>query len=166
MSAKEVPAFEWKLVGYVDGLTVTLLKSVERSEVEAQLERLSNESYYRDVTIYPIDAEVPPDPLAAKFAKKEEKPTPKKARKTAEAKKGKPPTVIKAKIKKTLPKPAAKAVRRKTAASKKTTAKKKAPAKRKTAARKKTTEASRPTTKPKTAKKTKSLPSKRTRRRG
>ena len=69
MSAKEPPAFKWKLAGYVDGLTVTLLKAVDQAEVEAQLERLQAEGYYRDLTIYPIDAKVPPDPMAARFAK-------------------------------------------------------------------------------------------------
>ncbi len=69
MSAKEPPAFKWKLAGYVDGLTVTLLKAVDQAEVEAQLERLQAEGYYRDLTVYPIDAKVPPDPMAAKFAK-------------------------------------------------------------------------------------------------
>jgi len=168
MSTKEVPAFAWKLVGYVDGLTVTLLKSVDRSEVEAQYERLRDEDYYRGVTIYPIDAEVPPDPLAAKFARSERKAaklksTPKRTRKTARAKKGKPATVVKAKVKKTPPKPAAKARAPRTAARKKTTAKKKATPERKAAAKKKTTRAPQPAAKAKAAKKTQSLPSKRTR---
>jgi hypothetical protein len=59
---KEVPAFEWKLVGYADGLTLTLLKSVEHKDAEAQLNRLQSEGYYDGLAIYPIDAPVPPPP--------------------------------------------------------------------------------------------------------
>jgi hypothetical protein len=59
---KEGPGFEWKLVGYADGLTLTLLKAVEHKDAEAQLNRLRSEGYYDGLAIYPIDAAVPPPP--------------------------------------------------------------------------------------------------------
>jgi hypothetical protein len=104
-SVKEPPAFKWKIAGYVNGLTVTLLKAVERDEVEAQLERLQAEGYYRGVDIYPIEAKVPPDPLAARFAREEKAArrlaAPKPTRKPAKAVTAKAP-VPKPKLK---PKP-------------------------------------------------------------
>lgn len=63
---KEVPSFEWKLIGYADGLTLTLLKSVEHKDVEAQLNRLQSEGHYLGLAIYPIDAKVPPPPPGAR----------------------------------------------------------------------------------------------------
>jgi hypothetical protein len=63
---KEGPGFEWKLVGYADGLTLTLLKSVEHKDVEAQLNRLQSEGYYDGLAIYPIDASVPPPPSSSR----------------------------------------------------------------------------------------------------
>ena len=69
IAIKEPPPFKWKLMGYVDGLTVTLLKAVEREDAEAQMTRLEEEGYYRGLEIYPIDAKVPADPQAARHAK-------------------------------------------------------------------------------------------------
>lgn len=64
---KEPPPFKWKLMGYVDGYTVTLLKAIEREDAEAQLLRLQEEGYYRGLEIYPIDAKVPADPDAGRI---------------------------------------------------------------------------------------------------
>lgn len=58
-AAKEIPPFQWKLVGYSRGIPLTLLKSVERSDIEAQLERYRAEGYYTELTIHPIDAKIP-----------------------------------------------------------------------------------------------------------
>jgi hypothetical protein len=55
---KEVPPFLWKLVGTSGDLRVTLFKNAEREEVDAQLERLTREGYYRDLEILAIDAPV------------------------------------------------------------------------------------------------------------
>lgn len=66
--AKEIVPLAWKLVGFSDGMPVTLLKCVERSEAEAQLERLQAERYYSGLAIYEIDAKVPV-PAAAEKAR-------------------------------------------------------------------------------------------------
>lgn len=58
-AAKEVPPFQWKLVGYSHGIPLTLLKSAERGEVEGQLERYQAEGYYNELAIHPIDAKIP-----------------------------------------------------------------------------------------------------------
>lgn len=57
--AKEVPAFKWKLMGRSGDMFLTLFKAVEREEVEAQLERLGKDSYYRDLRILDADTVVP-----------------------------------------------------------------------------------------------------------
>ena len=56
---KEIIPMAWKLVGTSAGTPVTLLRSIERSDVEAQLARLEIEGYYQQLTIYPIAAKVP-----------------------------------------------------------------------------------------------------------
>lgn len=58
LGAKEVIPFKWKLVGRGGDLVVTLFKSVEREDVEAQFERLSREGYYADLQILDINAKV------------------------------------------------------------------------------------------------------------
>ena len=60
--AKEVPAFKWKLMGRSGDMFLTLFKAVEREEVEAQLERLGKDSYYRDLRILDADTVVPQSP--------------------------------------------------------------------------------------------------------
>lgn len=149
MSAKEVPQFQWKLTGYVDGLTVTLLKSVDRSELEPQLGRIEADEYYRGVAIHPIDAKVPPDPLAAKFAKKKTADSKQDAaQKTKKTAKKKTTKAVTAKTKSF--KPAAKPTVKKTA-SKKPAAKK--PATKTKTAKKKKTAKTKATTKKKRSKK-------------
>jgi hypothetical protein len=64
---KEPPAFAWKLTGYSDGLTLTLLKCVDPKDAESQLERLQQEGRYKGLLISPIDAPVPPPPDARKW---------------------------------------------------------------------------------------------------
>lgn len=65
---KEVIPFEWKLVGTTDGLVVTLFKAVERSEVEAQLERLGTEGRYDDLRILKIEESVSQSRTALELA--------------------------------------------------------------------------------------------------
>ena len=56
---KEIIPMAWKLVGTSAGTPVTLLRSIERADVEAQQTRLEIEGYYQQLTIYPIAAKVP-----------------------------------------------------------------------------------------------------------
>ncbi len=63
---KEPPAFAWKLTGYADGLTLTLLKCVERKDAEAQLVRLEKEGYYTGLLITALTDPVPPGPAVKK----------------------------------------------------------------------------------------------------
>ncbi|MBN1514185.1 MAG: hypothetical protein JXB13_19370 [Phycisphaerae bacterium] len=63
---KEPPAFAWKLTGYADGLTLTLLKCVERKDAEAQLVRLEKEGYYTGLLITALTDPVPPGPTVKK----------------------------------------------------------------------------------------------------
>jgi len=64
---KEPPAFAWKLTGYSDGLTLTLLKCVDPKDAESQLERLQQEGRYKGLLISPIEVPVPPPPDARKW---------------------------------------------------------------------------------------------------
>lgn len=64
--AKELPPLQWKLVGMAGNVPVTLLRCIERTEAEAQLERLSLEHYYDELAIHPINAVVPISSAAAK----------------------------------------------------------------------------------------------------
>ncbi len=49
-------------MGRSGDMFLTLFKAVEREEVEAQLERLGKESYYRDLRILDADTVVPQSP--------------------------------------------------------------------------------------------------------
>lgn len=55
---KEVIPFKWKLVGAANGLVLTLFKSVEREDADAQLVRIAGEGYYKDLRILDADAPV------------------------------------------------------------------------------------------------------------
>ena len=59
LGAKEVIQFVWKLVGISDGLALTLFKSVEKEEAEAQHERLAREGYYTQLAVVDINAKIP-----------------------------------------------------------------------------------------------------------
>lgn len=73
---KEVIPFAWKICGYsTDGYTLTLFKSVERADCDAQLERLQGENYYEGLAIYKVDEPVQASPRAKQLqavAKKKE----------------------------------------------------------------------------------------------
>lgn len=55
---KIVIPFKWKLVGAANGLMLTLFKSVEREDVDAQLARIAAEGYYKDFRILDVDAPI------------------------------------------------------------------------------------------------------------
>ena len=55
---KEVIPFEWKLIGEAAGAVLTLFKSVEREDVDAQFERISRETYYTNLRIVDIDFKI------------------------------------------------------------------------------------------------------------
>ncbi len=55
---KDVPPFQWKLIGDCTGFSMTLFKSVEREEVEAQLERVRKENYYGNLRILDVNEKV------------------------------------------------------------------------------------------------------------
>ena len=55
---KEVIPFEWKLVGKVDGLFITLFKAVARGDVEDQSERVQRDGYYTDLQILDINTKI------------------------------------------------------------------------------------------------------------
>lgn len=62
--AKEVIPFKWKLVGESYGAILTLFKSVEREESEAQLQRVQRDGYYTELRILDIDEEIKQPPSA------------------------------------------------------------------------------------------------------
>ncbi len=80
---KEPPAFAWKLTGYADGLTLTLLKCVDKKDADAQMERLQAEGYYTGLLVSAIDDTVPPPPDTKNRWKPEPIPEPSKSKKAA-----------------------------------------------------------------------------------
>jgi hypothetical protein len=73
LGVKEPIVFKWKVVGTSQGTVVTLYKSVEKEESEAQVERLRKEDYYHDVRLLEASAKVE---QPAKPAKKSGRPEP------------------------------------------------------------------------------------------
>jgi len=71
LGVKEPIVFNWKIVGRSGHMNVTLFKSVEREEVESQIERLTRDGYYTHLQILEAKAKVeqPPQPKEAKKAK-------------------------------------------------------------------------------------------------
>ncbi len=67
-TAKEVIPFEWKLVGESEGFALTLFKSVEREDVDAQFERVNRDGYYSNLRILGADDKVK-QPTSAKARK-------------------------------------------------------------------------------------------------
>lgn len=132
LGVKEPIVFKWKVIGRSGSTFVTLFKSVEREEVEAQLERLTRDGYYTNLQILEASAKVeqPPQPKEAKKAKAKEAPA-KPVEKAAPVKASAPKAVAKAVVtKKTSSakqpeKSAAKAGKSKPKPSSKRTAKKK-----------------------------------------
>lgn len=144
MGAKEVPAFQWKLLGTANYATLTLFKSVERDDAEAQLERVHKDGYYKDLKIVDIDAKVaqPKQPAAlrkkAEARAKKEANEAKKAAAKSKKKTARPAATIKISTRPSVKKAKA-AAKAKAKAKAKTTAKKAAkkaaPKKKKAAAK-------------------------------
>lgn len=72
LGVKEPIVFKWKVVGRSANMNVTLFKSVEREESEAQLDRLTRDGYYTHLQIMEAAAKVeqPPQPRETKESKK------------------------------------------------------------------------------------------------
>lgn len=172
LGQKEIIPFEWKLIGESSGCFLTLFKAIELDEVEAQMERVRREGYYKNLKILSNTDKIVQSKtglkvkLAATDSKKEAKSL--KAAKFSKA--SNKVSIIKISmkpsIKKKLMEAEKKAKKVKKAAKKKTTAKKAAKVKKTTtkkkAVKKKTTKAkaakkTTPTRKTKTVKKTKAV---------
>ncbi len=63
LGVKEPIIFKWKIIGLSEGMFLTLFKSVEREEVDSQLERLQKEGYYRDLRILEANEKVEQPPM-------------------------------------------------------------------------------------------------------
>lgn len=98
IGVKEVPPFEWKLLGTADGYTLTLFKSVEREDSDAQLVRVRKDGYYKDLRVVDIDMKIVqpkrlrPAKKPATKAKSTLKPA---AKKSKAARKDSGPTILK-----------------------------------------------------------------------
>ena len=55
---KEVIPFRWKLVGESCGVVLTLFKSIEREDTEAQCDRVRSEGYYTSLRIMDVNEKV------------------------------------------------------------------------------------------------------------
>jgi hypothetical protein len=69
LGVKEPIIFKWKLIGTSHNATLTLFKSVEREDMDAQFERTQREGYYTDLKILDADAKVE-QPVQPKVTKK------------------------------------------------------------------------------------------------
>ncbi|MEK7710561.1 MAG: hypothetical protein AAB341_01585 [Planctomycetota bacterium] len=58
LGTKEPIIFKWKIVGHSRGVAVTLFKSTEREDADAQLERLTRDGYYAHLEIMDANAKV------------------------------------------------------------------------------------------------------------
>jgi len=58
-AAKEGPQFAWKVVGYSQGIPLTLLRAVDRDDADAHLQRYREEGYYSNLGVFPIDERIP-----------------------------------------------------------------------------------------------------------
>lgn len=73
LGVKEPIVFKWKIVGQAHGIILTLFKSVEREDADAQLQRLQGEGYYKDLQIVEAGAKIV-QPATAKAALKKTAP--------------------------------------------------------------------------------------------
>lgn len=88
LGVKEPIVFKWKVIGRSGSMFVTLFKSVEREEVEAQLERLTRDGYYTHLQILEASAKVeqPPQPKEPKKIAKAKEPAAKPSEKSSQQK--------------------------------------------------------------------------------
>lgn len=68
LGVKEVIPLKWKVVGESGGLVLTLFKSVELEDSEAQLERLTKDGFYTNLRLLDVAEKItqPPQPEVAK----------------------------------------------------------------------------------------------------
>ena len=95
LGVKEPIIFKWKLIGTSHNMALTLFKSVEREEAEAQLDRLQKDGYYTELKILEAEAKVE-QPLPLKGVKKPSprtEPSGKSAEKTGPGAEGRRRTV-------------------------------------------------------------------------
>jgi|GEM_PF-5315059 len=85
LGVKEVIPFAWKLVGVSDGLVLTLFKSVEKEEADAQHERLKAEGYYSNLAVVDINTKVRPPRAKRKAASPAKAKRSSRTRKSARA---------------------------------------------------------------------------------
>ncbi|GEM_PF-3500277 len=81
VGVKEIIPFAWKLVGQANGLYLTLFKSIEREDSDAQLERVQRDGYYTNLRVMPVNEKIE-QPKPAKSAKKTDAAHSKEALKT------------------------------------------------------------------------------------
>jgi len=58
LGVKEPIIFKWKLLGSAGDVVLTLFKSTERDDVDAQFERVQREGYYKNLEVVEADAKV------------------------------------------------------------------------------------------------------------
>ncbi len=73
LGVKEPIIFKWKLLGGAGDVMLTLFKSTEREDVDAQFERVQREGYYTNLKIVEADAKVPQSKKAKDTLDKERK---------------------------------------------------------------------------------------------
>lgn len=70
LGVKEVIPLKWKVVGESSGLVLTLFKSVEREDSDAQLERLTKDGFYTNLRILDVAEKITqtikPEPAKAR----------------------------------------------------------------------------------------------------
>ena len=103
LGVKEPIIFKWKLIGDAHDAVLTLYKSVEREDTEAQFNRLQGDVLYKNLRILDIDAKIVQPKAAKAFIKNAVAVARKKTalREAAKAKKAVPakPAVAKKKTK-------------------------------------------------------------------
>ncbi|MBI1826960.1 MAG: hypothetical protein HY287_08370 [Planctomycetes bacterium] len=89
---KEPIPFKWKIVGTADRYVLTLFKSVEREDADAQLERLSKEGYYTGLRVTDIHEKIeqPVQKEAKKSKPAKNEPAEKSSKATRHGKTSKP----------------------------------------------------------------------------
>ena len=100
LGAKEVIPFKWKLVGETDDAALTLFKSTDRPEIDAHLERVQKEGYYRNLRVVDVDTKIkqPKPPTLPKKASKRAGKTSKVAKKATKRTSAKTPQKVAEKV--------------------------------------------------------------------
>ncbi len=130
LGVKEVIPLKWKVVGESGGLVLTLFKSVEREDSDAQLERLTKDGFYTNLRILDVAEKITqtikPEPAKAR------EPRARAPKAAAEVAPGRKPRVPKEKAEKksrAVAKPSKKAPKKKTSSGR--TSERRSPKKKK-----------------------------------